>query len=54
MSRDQRVRSGMSVRTKMLFDGKARRNLVDASEVFTKCHAAYEVFTSFMFRHDLD
>ena len=33
---DQRVRSGMSVRTKMLCDGKTRRNLVDASEVFTK------------------
>ena len=32
----QRVRSGMSVRTKMLFDGKTRRNLVDAAEVFTK------------------
>ena len=30
---DQRVRSGMSVRTKMLCDGKTRRNLVDASEV---------------------
>ena len=33
---DQRVRSGMSGRTKMLCDGKTRRNLVDASEVFTK------------------
>ena len=33
---DQRVRSGMSVRTKMLYDGKTRRNLVDAVEVFTK------------------
>ena len=33
---DQRVRSGMSVRTKMLCDGKTRRNLVGASEVFTK------------------
>ena len=33
---DQRVRSGMSVRTKMLCDGKTRRSLVDAAEVFTK------------------
>ena len=33
---DQRVRSGMSGRTKMLCDGKTRRNIVDASEVFTK------------------
>ena len=33
---DQRVRSGMSVRTKVLCDGKTRRNLVDAVEVFTK------------------
>ena len=33
---DQRVRSGMSVRTEMLCDGKTRRILVDASEVFTK------------------
>ena len=33
---DQRVRSGMSARTKMLCDGKTRRNLVDAAEVFTK------------------
>ena len=33
---DQRVRSGMSVRTKMLCDGKTGRNLVDALEVFTK------------------
>ena len=36
---DQRVRSGMSVRTKMLCDGKTRHNLVDASEVFTKSFA---------------
>ena len=33
---DQRVRSGMSVRTKMLCDGKTRRSFVDAAEVFTK------------------
>ena len=33
---DQRVRSGMSVRTKVLCDGKTRRNLLDAAEVFTK------------------
>ena len=33
---DQRVRSGMSVRTEMLCDGKTRRNLVNASEMFTK------------------
>jgi len=33
---DQRVRSGMSVRTEMLCDGKTRRNLVDASGVFTE------------------
>ena len=33
---DPRVRSGMSVRTEMLYDGKTRRILVDASEVFTK------------------
>ena len=35
-SADQRVRSGMSVRTEMLCDGKTRRILVDASEVFTE------------------
>ena len=34
---DQRVRSGMSVRTEMLCDGKTRRILVDASEVFEIC-----------------
>ena len=33
---DQRVRSGMSVRTEMLCDGKTRRILVDASEVFNE------------------
>ena len=33
---DRRVGSGMSVRTEMLCDGKTRRILVDASEVFTK------------------
>ena len=33
---DQRVRIGMSVRTEMLCDGKTRRILVDASEVFAK------------------
>ena len=33
---DQRVRSGMSVRTEMLCDGETSRILVDASEVFTK------------------
>ena len=33
---DQRVRSGMSVRTEMLCDGKTRRILVYATEVFTK------------------
>ena len=33
---DQRVRSGVSVITKVLCDGKTRRNLVDAVEVFTK------------------
>ena len=33
---DQRVRSGMSVRTEMLCDGKTKRNLVDAAEVFAK------------------
>ena len=34
---DRRVRSGMSVRTEMLCDGKTRPILVDASlEVFTK------------------
>ena len=33
---DQCVRSGMSIRTEMLCDGKTRQILVDASEVFTK------------------
>jgi len=33
---DQRVRSGMSVRTEMLCNGKTRRNLIDAAEVFAK------------------
>ena len=33
---DQRVRSGMSVRTEMPYDGKTRRILVDALEVFIK------------------
>ena len=33
---DQCVHSGMSVRTEMLCDGKTRRILVDAMEVFTK------------------
>ena len=33
---DQRVRSGMSLRTEMLCDGKTRRNLINASEMFTK------------------
>ena len=33
---DQRVCSGMFVRTEMLCDGKTRRILVDASKVFTK------------------
>ena len=33
---NQRVRSGMSGRTKVLCNGKTRRNLVDAAEVFTK------------------
>ena len=33
---DQCVRSGMSVRTEMLCDGKTRHILVDALEVFTK------------------
>ena len=33
---DQRVRSGMSVRTETLCDGETRRIFVDASEVFTK------------------
>ena len=33
---DQRVHSGMSVRTEMLCDGKTRRILVDATKVVTK------------------
>jgi len=33
---DQCVRCGMSVRTEMLCNGKTRRILVDASEMFTK------------------
>ena len=33
---DQHVHSGMSLRTKVLCDGKTRHNLVNAVEVFTK------------------
>ena len=33
---EQRVRSGMPVRTEMLCDGKTRRIFVDATEVFIK------------------
>ena len=44
---DQNVGYGMSVRTELLCDGKTRRTLANASEMFTKTFPSQSISVSF-------